>query len=331
MTREYPADIMVTGGCGYIGSALVPSLLARPEVAQVVVVDNLARGRLESISYLRDQYPGRLHFIRTDLRQPDHVDAAFDRHGVPDAIVHLASTVDAATSLDEDKRILCEQVNEHATLALAERAVRTGVATLVAHSSTSVYGHSGAAVLTEDSPCAPVTPYGRTKLAGERILDLQCNRTNVIVFRPASVFGWAPGYRYEVAVNLLALYAHTGVPLTVYRTAEREHRPYLAIEDCVRALHQALTEPGPLAGQAWNALTFNATLGDVLDVIRRIYPTIECRYTDAGLVNQISFLVSGDKLYCTGYTPTGDLHTSLEKVRCQLDAVSAIYASWHHD
>jgi UDP-glucose 4-epimerase len=328
-TSPFPARIVVTGGCGYVGSALVPSLLARPEVEQVVVADNLSRGRLEAISYLFPRYGERIRFVRVDIRKEAQLDQFFDRLGPPpDAVVHLAATVDAATSLDEDKRILCEEVNERATLALARRVVERGVRTLVAHSSTSVYGHGGGDVLTEESACDPVTPYGRTKLASERILDLQSDGTDVVVYRPASVFGWAPGYRYEVAVNLLALYAHTGVPLTVYRTAERENRPYLSIEDCVRSLEMALTRPTDLAGRVWNVVSFNAPLGEVLDVIFRIYPDASREYTDAELVNQISFTVSGERLYSAGFVPRAELYESLVGVRAQLVNVERIHADW---
>ncbi|MGY1943935.1 NAD-dependent epimerase/dehydratase family protein [Nocardia asiatica] len=323
-----PRHIMVTGGCGYIGSALVAYLLGQPEVDKIVIVDNLAKGRLEYVSYLFDRFPGRVEFVRTDIRRPDQVAAAVDLHGVPEAIVHLAGTIDAASSLDEDKRILCEQVNYDATVALAQRAVEWGVSTLVAHSSTSVYGHGGADVLDEDSPCNPVTPYGKTKYASEQILGLSSDATRIVMFRPASVFGWAPGYRYEVAVNLLALYAHVGVPLTVYRTAEAENRPYLAIQDCVASLDMALRSPQPLAGRVWNTVSFNATLGEILEVIRELYPSATVRYTDAELVNQISFTVSGQRLYDQAFTPRGDLRTALAGVRDQLNIVAERNAGW---
>ncbi|MFJ4651068.1 NAD-dependent epimerase/dehydratase family protein [Nocardia sp. NPDC088792] len=319
---------MITGGCGYIGSALVPHLLRQPGVDKIVIVDNLSKGRLESVSYLFDRYPDRLHFVRTDIRRPDQITAAVELHGVPDAIVHLAATIDAATSLDEDKRILCEQVNYEATVALAERAVEWGVATLVAHSSTSVYGHGGTEVLDEESPCNPVTPYGKTKHASEQILGLSGANTNVVVYRPASVFGWAPGYRYEVAINLLALYAHVGVPLTVYRTAEAENRPYLAIEDCVQSLEMALRSPGRLAGKVWNTVSFNATLGQILSVIRELYPTAAYRYTDAELVNQISFTVAGERLYQQGFKPSGDLRMALSGVKDRMNQIAGLNADW---
>ncbi|WP_040801817.1 NAD-dependent epimerase/dehydratase family protein [Nocardia higoensis] len=327
-SANLPRHIMVTGGCGYIGSALVPHLLQQPEVDKIVIVDNLAKGRLESVSYLFDRYPGRVQFVRTDIRRPDQMDTAVELHGVPEAIVHLAGTIDAASSLDEDKRILCEQVNHEATVALAERAVGWGVSTLVAHSSTSVYGHGGLDVLDEDSPCDPVTPYGKTKYASERILGLSSDDTRIVVFRPASVFGWAPGYRYEVAVNLLALYAHVGVPLTVYRTAETENRPYLAIDDCVASLDMALRAPQPLAGQVWNTVSFNATFAEILEVIKELYPSAAVRYTNAELVNQISFTVSGQRLYDQGFTPTGDLRAALSGVRDQLNNLAELNAGW---
>jgi UDP-glucose 4-epimerase len=324
----FPARILVTGGCGYIGSALVPRLLARPEVEQVVVADNLSRGRLEAVSYLIPSSGGRLHFVRTDLRKQARVDDLFERFGTPDAIVHLAAIVDATTSFDEGKRILYEEVNEQATVALARRAAELGVRTFLALSSVSVYGYDNGAVFTEDSPCHPNSPYGRTKLAGEKILDLQSPTTDVIILRPASVFGWAPGYRYEVAVNLLTLYAHAGVPLTIYRTAEKENRPHLSIDDCVRALEMALTEPAVLAGEVWNLVSFNAPFSEILDVISRIYPSASRQYTDAELINQISFTVSGEKFYAAGFTPKADLYESLLEIRSQLQLSEAQHAGW---
>lgn len=326
---SWPRHILVTGGCGYVGSALVPHLLRQPEIERVTVIDNLARGRLESIGYLMAPFHDRLSFMRVDIRKEEQVQSVFKLHGTPDAIVHLAATVDAATSVDEDKRILCEQVNLDATLRLATLAKSLGVRQFVYHSSTSVYGDGRDVVFTEEGPAPnPLTPYGKTKLASEQIVREADDRMAVVVLRPASVFGYAPGYRYEVAVNLLHLYAHFGVPLTIYRTAENESRPYLAIEDAVQALCLALQHPERLSGDIWNVVSFNASLKEIVETIRRIYPNVTTRYTDAALINQISFIVSGEKLYRAGFTPCGNLQTSLEQVRDYLNGVASLNAAW---
>lgn len=329
--KRWPRSILVTGGCGYVGSALVPYLLRQPDIERVTVIDNLARGRLEHIGYLLESYKGRLSFVRVDIRKDEQVRAALALYGTPEAIVHLAATIDAAASLDEDKRILCEQVNLDATLRLADLAAELGVRQFIYHSSTSVYGDGRNIVFGEESTTHPLTPYGKTKLASEKILEQGNGRMAVIIYRPASIFGYAPGYRYEVAVNLLSLYAHFGVPLTIYRSAESENRPYLAIEDSIHALSQALTDSERLAGQVWNVVTFNATLREIVETIREVYPSLNTQYTDAPLVNQISFTVSGEKLYRAGFVPSGNLLTSLKQVRDHLNETSNIHTQWFAD
>jgi nucleoside-diphosphate-sugar epimerase len=325
-----PAKILVTGGCGYIGSALVASLMRNPDVESVVVADSLIRGRLESIGYLKALYPSKLSFFRCDLRRPQQVADLFAHHGVPDAVAHLAATVDAATSLDEDRRILCEEVNHLATVRFARECADAGVRRFVSHSSTSVYGTGGTDLLTESSEPHPVTPYGSTKLASESLLELRGeNGFEPVVLRPASVFGWAPGYRYEVAVNLLALYAHFGVPLTVYRTAEDELRPYLAIEDAVTALELSLVRP-EVVGGLFNVVTFNAPLRSVVECITDLYPNVEKRYTEAPLVNQLTFAVSGERFKAaTGFIPSGDLAKALAIVKMHLDRLSEQAEEWY--
>jgi UDP-glucose 4-epimerase len=205
---RWPTSVLVTGGCGYVGSALVPYLLRRPEIEHITVMDSLARGRLETIGYLLERHRDRLHFQRVDLRQEGQVRAAFTGHGTPEAVVHLAATVDAPGSSDKDKRALCDEVNRDATLLLGHMASELGVRCFIYYSSISVYGQKRRGVFTEQSSPNPVTPYGRSKLAGERILDYGGEDMAVVVLRPATIVGYAPGYRCEVVVNFFSLYAH---------------------------------------------------------------------------------------------------------------------------
>jgi UDP-glucose 4-epimerase len=326
---RWPRSVLVTGGCGYVGSAVVPYLLRQPEIEHITVLDSLARGRLETIGYLLKRHRHRLHFQRVDLRQEEQVRAAFTAHTTPEAVVHLAATVDAPGSPDKDKRQLCDEVNADATLLLGHVAHELGVRCFVYYSSISVYGQAVNAVFTERTAPDPVTPYGKSKLAGERVLQYGGDQMAVIVLRPATIVGHAPGYRCEVVVNFFSLYAHFGVSLPIYRSAENEVRSYLAMEDAVESVGLALRNPSQFANENWNVATVNASLREIVETIRRIYPDARVDFIEGSANSRISFTVSAEKIRRAGFVPRGKLQTSFEQVRDYLDGVSLANQSWY--
>ena len=151
-------SVLVTGGAGYIGSVVVEELLARGH--RVIVLDNLSRGHREAVA------PGAV-FVQGDVGDRAVLEDLFARHAC-DALVHLAAFALVAESVAEPRKYHANNVV--AGRVLLEAAARAGVRRVVFSSSCAVYGYPPVTPIREDTPPAPVNPYGATKLEFEGLL-----------------------------------------------------------------------------------------------------------------------------------------------------------------
>lgn len=175
--------ILVTGGCGYVGSHVVLSLGDHGE--DVVVYDNLSTSS-------RDNLPPGVPLVVADVRDREALAAAVEDHGV-DTIVHMAASIDVEESMLLPQ--LYYENNVGGALAVADVASRCGVDKIIYSSTAAVYASSTEPV-SENSPLVPASPYGRSKLAGEQILrDSASNERRVAILRYFNVAGADPGGR----------------------------------------------------------------------------------------------------------------------------------------
>jgi len=242
--------VLVTGGAGYIGSALLPELSARGH-------------RLRVLDDFSGSDPGnllgapRFDFVRGDVRDPAAVERAVA--GV-DAVVHLAAITGAA-----DSHAIADAVHDvnlggtETVLAAAESA---GVDRVVLASSCNVYGNANAEHLVEADDPAPGNPYAASKLAAEAAGEAAPLET--VAIRLATNFGWSPGIRFNLVVNAFVFRALHGEPLTVYGDGTN-WRPFVHVRDSARAFADALSwSPG-----TYNVGGSNQRLADVAAAVSR--------------------------------------------------------------
>lgn len=191
----------------------------------------------------------------------------------------------------------------------AEACLAAGVP-LISLSSTSVYGQQDATV---DEDCAidalrPQSPYAETKLREERLLARLGGERGLrfVICRFGTIFGISPGMRFHTAVNKFCWQASCGQPLTVWRTALHQVRPYLDIEDAVSAL-AFLIARRCFDGRIYNVLTLNATVEQIVGEIRRHAPSLRVELVDARIMNQLSYEVSDGRFRSTGFRVRGNL------------------------
>ena len=184
--------MLVIGGGGYIGSALLPKLL--DSGYHVRLLDLLIFGD-EPIQKILN-HP-RLEVRRGDFR---HVEQVADALQGVDSVVHLGAIVgDPACNLDEELTI---EVNLTATRMIAELAKASGVERLVFASTCSVYGATEE-MLDERSIVKPISLYGHTKLASERVLLAMANdRFQPTILRFSTIYGLSGRTRFDLVVNL---------------------------------------------------------------------------------------------------------------------------------
>ncbi|PLX94442.1 MAG: UDP-glucose 4-epimerase GalE [Desulfuromonas sp.] len=163
------STVLVTGGCGYIGSHTVVELLLRGD--DVVVVDNLSNSSLESIKRVETITERVPHFIEVDILDRAELRCVFDKYR-PDSVVHFAGLKAVGESVS--KPLSYYQNNVAGTANLCEVMAEHGVFSLVFSSSATVYGDPETLPLREDAPLGATNPYGRSKLFVEEMLrDLQ--------------------------------------------------------------------------------------------------------------------------------------------------------------
>jgi UDP-glucose 4-epimerase len=292
--------VVVTGALGHIGSALVRDLPARFPGIEIVMIDNLLTQRFASLFDL--PAGGRYRFVEGDVRKTDLAPL----FSGADAVVHLAAITDAAGSFGQAAEV--ESNNYEGTAAVAEAAAVAG-AGLIALSSTSVYGTQTGVVDEESDELKPQSPYAETKLKEENLVVALAvsGKLRAVSCRFGTIFGTSPGMRFHTAVNKFCWQAVMGLPLSVWRTAYDQKRPYLDLKDAIGAIAFIL-DKHLYDGRVYNVLTLNATVGNIVDAIRTFVPELAVKFVDSSIMNQLSYEVSDERFRAVGFTPGGDLH-----------------------
>ncbi len=272
--------ILVTGGCGYKGTVLVPKLLGLGH--EVVALDIMWFGNF------LPPHP-KLKVIQGDVRDID----AIDLSGV-DAIIHLSSVANDPCG-DLDPKLTWE-ISALATMQLADKAARKGVKRFIYASSGSVYGVKEEAQVTEDLELKPISEYNKTKMVGERVLLSYSDQMVVQIIRPATVCGYSPRMRLDVSVNMLTMQALTKGKITVF--GGNQIRPNIHIDD-ITDCYLFLLEHPEVTG-IYNAGFENISILDIANMVARHIPA-EIVVTPSN--DPRSYRVNSDKLLATGFKP----------------------------
>lgn len=303
--------VLVIGGGGYIGSALLPQLLDRGY--KVRLLDLLLFGKAP-IDHLLD-HPN-LDVIKGDFRNVVSVYQAMQDMG---AVVHLGAIVgDPACNLDEDLTI---DVNLISTRMVAEIARSAGVERFIFASSCSVYGASDD-WLDERSTVQPVSLYGHTKLASEQVLqELSDPSFKPTILRFATIYGQSGRTRFDLVVNLLTAKAKLDGEITVH--GGDQWRPFIHVEDAALAIACVLDAPQTRVGdQIYNvgSNTQNYTITEIAELIheRVVDATISTSTSNA---DHRDYRVVFDKLQRdVNFSPRWSVADGIQQV---LEAIAA--------
>jgi nucleoside-diphosphate-sugar epimerase len=271
--------LTVTGGLGYIGSVLVPKLLAADHHVRVVDIGWFG-------NHLQ-KHP-KLKIIEADIR-----DDKFPI-GATDAIIHLAAVANDPTGELDPK--LTWEINALATTQLAARAVSEGVKQFIYASSGSVYGTSEALEVTEDSPLMPLSEYNKTKMVAERVLLSYADKMAVQILRPATVCGVSPRMRLDVMVNSLTMQAINNEVMKF--NGGDQYRPNVHIEDMADAYLWFLARP--LLTGIYNVGFENLRIKKIAYMVGQ---KVNARSQAMPMTDKRSYRINSDKLLATGFRP----------------------------
>lgn len=297
--------IIITGALGHIGSRLIRDLPEAFPGCEIVMIDNMMTQRYCSLFNLPES--GRYRFTEDDVTT---MNLAPIFNGA-NAVIHLAAVVDSAASIEQKE--LVEKINLGSTVQVAQACLDANVRML--HISTaSVYGPKTDKI---DESCGedelvPQSPYAAVKIKEEQHLQalVKGYGLRVCTFRLGTIFGASPGMRFQTAVNKFCWFAAKGQPIQVWSTAYDQMRPYLDVRDASRAMIHALKND-LFDGLFFNVVTKNATVRDIVDIIRQQIPTVSVQFVDSKIMNSLSYSVIDDRIRSTGYIPLGDFSESL--------------------
>lgn len=257
--------VLITGGAGYVGTEVVDALRARPEVESIAVYDNLSRG---SYSFFLDGHgmAKAMRFVRADLLDTITLRREVER---ADAIVHLAAKV--TTPFDHADALSMDQVNHWGTAELSYAVERCLPKRIVYASSLAVYGHSDL-VGTATAPTAPVTAYGRSKLAGEAMIQRLADRATVCIARLANVYGYSRSMRFDAVVNRMCFDAAMFGRVSIEGNGDQV-RSFIDINRAAVILAElvCMAKPPALANVSDHLISING----VADALQQIHPRLK--------------------------------------------------------
>jgi nucleoside-diphosphate-sugar epimerase len=297
--------VLLIGGAGFVGSALLPMMLSAGY--QVRVLDLLIYGIEPIEAWLR--HPG-LELIRGDFRNADTVSVAMEE---VDDVVHLGAIVgDPACDLDER---IASEVNWLGTISVAEIAKRHRIDRFIFASTCSVYGANDQ-ILSESSDVKPVTLYAHTKAASEKaLMEMSDKAFSPVILRFSTVYGLSGRFRFDLVVNLLTAKAMVDREITIF--GGNQWRAFVHVQDVAHAIMDVLRcKKDFLCGEILNVGSNdqNYTLAQIGEIIHHQVPAAKIITIDDRIDPQ-NYKVNFDKIQrVLNFSPRWTIEQGIQQV-----------------
>ena len=267
--------VLVTGGAGYIGSALIGRLAQCEHIEEILIYDNISHGRhgvfFNYFNHLKPASCMNISFVRGDLL--DRRTLKSNLEGV-DAVVHLAAKVSTPFAHGDPHSF--EQVNHWGTAELSYIVEEGNIEQVVYLSSAAVYGASEIP-LDSQASTQPRSWYGVSKLRGEEMLTRLSSSKKIHILRCANVYGFAPSARFDAVINRFLLQSHFEGRITIQGKGEQK-RPFVHIDSVVSSIVGVLDSD--LKSGVYNLVQNNMSIIDVAYALKDIYPELEMIFVE---------------------------------------------------
>jgi nucleoside-diphosphate-sugar epimerase len=285
-------NLLITGCCGHIGSYLVNNIHKITKIKKTFVIDNFHSTQINSLFNIKKK--NNIKFYMLDLTKKN----SLKKFNKIDYVIHLASMTNAEGSFNKKSEMYKNNIDCMKNIINFCKKTK---AKLIHISSTSVYGKQANIV---DETCEkkflkPQSPYADIKLIEEEMLKKVSKKIRYITYRFGTISGVSTGMRFHTAVNKFCFNASIDEPISVYKTALNQFRPYLSLKDSFKVFKFTLNN-NFFKNDIYNALSENCTVNQIIQKIRKYKKKIKIKFVNSQIMNQLSYHVDKKKLYKEG-------------------------------
>lgn len=304
-------NILITGGLGHIGTHLLKSINKIRNLNKVYIIDNNSNNRINSIFNYKFK---NLNLILDDLS--DKTCFKKIKHKI-DVIIHLASITDAESSVKNKKKVFN---NNYKSFLNIVQFSRDNKCKLIHISSTSVYGSNESLVDEDCTELRPQSPYAEVKLLEENYLK-KMKKINYITLRFGTIVGYSMGMRFHTAVNKFCYHTIMNKPITVWKTAIDQYRPYLSLDDAFKTL-KYIIEKNYFDNKIHNVCSNNYTVRQIISLIKKNKNIISVKFTNSKIMNQLSYKVISKNNLMKKIRLKGEIKSDIKKIFDSLKAIN---------
>jgi UDP-glucose 4-epimerase len=266
-------NILITGGLGYVGTALIPTLYKQKSVNKIVVYDNLANHQY-GLFLLKENLSSKVMFEQGNILNNQFIKEVFAKHNI-EQVIHLAAKT--ITPMNDGGFHEFDQVNHWGTSILVD-AIKSvdSVKKIIFLSSFSVYG-TYKKKFDENNVPMPVSNYGKSKLLAEReILERLPSSIEKIILRSGVLFGFTNGFKPTTVLNKYIFEAHFLRKLQVFGNGNQK-RPFLHINRMAEIISKIATS-NTLEHHIYNVSDYTLSINELTDSFRQLYPDLNLIY-----------------------------------------------------
>lgn len=310
-----PLVVLITGGCGYIGSFLARQIPFSHgfEGEKVRFLDDMSGGEKSWSSLGTMPIDQKYELVIGDVRDKDTLDSALKD---VETVFHLAAPSERypfASASGPPPREMFEEMDRHVkdviaggTIRVLDRCIESDVDRFINTSSLGIFAPpiDETVVSKEETPCNPGTAYGQAKLEAERYCTKRAKNSGMHI--TSLRFGTASGYNIPIRMlnqlHRFVILACAGQPLLVWRAAVGKLRPFVDIRDVAQSFIFASTHPS-CRGEVFNVTNYNAAADDLVKQVQLLIPDAKMKLVENSVFNQhdYNYPSDGSKLQSKGF------------------------------